>query len=657
MEVRLDIQGHREKLPMFVTKLGRHPIVLGIPWLKQHDVVIHFASNLVTFRSQHCLAHCVDRAITVRGASEEPPDALPIPEPPIQLLMSTDEGQEVTDLASSIPTEYHQFLHLFSEVEANKLPPHEAYDHRIPLQPNFTPPFGPIYPLSKTELEALRKWLDENLAKGFIRASSSPTGAPILFMKKGDGSLRLCVDYRGLNEGTIKNRYPLPLLHETLLQLQKVRFYTKLDIRGAYNLVRLAEGEEWKMAFRTHYGLFESLVMLFGLTNAPASFQHFINNVLQPYLDVFVTAYLDDILIYSDDLDEHHIHVQKVLQALSDADLHLKPEKCEFHQQEVKYLGFIISMDGTKMDPAKVTTIQEWLTPMNVKDMQSFLSFANFYRHFIRGYSAIVAPLTCLTRKNTACVWDTTYTDSFAALKHAFTTAPILHHFDYDHEAVIETDASDYVSVGILSQYNDEGILHPVAFVSKKHSPAECNYEIYDKELMAIVRAFEEWRPELEGVSHPIKVLSDHKNLEYFMTTKLLNRRQTCWAEYLSRFNFKIVYSPGKAGAKPDSLTHRSGDLPQGGDDRIVEQHKAVLKPHNLPDKLQLWEAVVATPRSALSQDILKATQTNPFAQWIITALFEGKQHSRDITLSECQVYDGRLYYQHRLYVPANDAL
>jgi hypothetical protein len=152
-------------------------------------------------------------------------------------------------------------------------------------------------------------------------------------------------------------------------------------------------------------------------------------------------------------------------------------------------------------------------------------------------------------------------------------------------------------------------------------------------------------------------VLSDHKNLEYFMTTKLLNHRQTCWAEYLSHFNFKIVYRPSKAGAKPDSLTHRSGDLPQGGDDRLVEQHKAVLKPHNLPDEVQLWEAVLAAPRSALLQDILKATQTDPFAQHIITALFEGKQHSQDITLSECQVQDGHLYYRHHLYVPADDAL
>jgi hypothetical protein len=274
-----------------------------------------------------------------------------------------DKGKDETKITDIVPPEYHKFLPLFSETEANKLPPHHPYDHRIPLKDGFTPPFGPIYSLSRTELEALRKWLDENLSKGFIRASSSPAGAPILFVIKGHGSLCLCVDYRGLNEGTIKNRYPLPLLHETLLCLRKDKYFTKLDIRGAYNLVRMAEGEEWKTAFRTRYGLFESLVMLFGLTNVPASFQHFINDVLRPYLDVFVTAYPDDILIFSDNLDEHRKHVLKVLEALSKVGLHLKPEKCEFHQREVKYLGFIIWTSGTKIDPAKVATIQEWLEP------------------------------------------------------------------------------------------------------------------------------------------------------------------------------------------------------------------------------------------------------------------------------------------------------
>jgi hypothetical protein len=339
----------------------------------------------------------------------------------------------------------------------------------------------------------------------------------------------------------------------------------------------MAEGEEWKTACRTRYGLFESLVMPFGLTNAPASFQHFINDVLRPYLDVFVTAYLDDILSYSHNLDDHQKHVLKVLEALSKAGLHLKPEKCEFHQQEVKYLGFIISTSGTKMDPAKVATIQELPEPQNVKDIPSFLGFANFYRRFVTGYSNIVAPMTCLTRKNTHFIWSDECSKSFETIKQAITTGPILRHFDYDREIIVETDASDYVSAGVLSQYDDQGILHPVAFFSKKHTPAEFKYEIYKKELMAIVRAFEEWRPELECALHPIQVLRDHTNLEYFMSTKLLNQQQTQWAEYLSRFNFKIVYHPGKAGGKPDALTRRSGDLPQGGDERLIEQQKAVL--------------------------------------------------------------------------------
>jgi hypothetical protein len=554
VKAQLSIHKHRERLPMFVTKLGHYPIILGIAWLKQHDVVIHFASNLVTFGSQYCLAHCNERAVTVRGTSEEPPEPLAGNAAPLSIAMigpvpltqqakwnrlqinaisiyeinkALDKGKDKTKITDIVYPEYHKFLPLFSEAEANKLLPHHLYNHRIPLKAGFTPPFGPIYSLSRTELEVLWKWLDKNLSKGFICVSSSPAGAPIVFINKGDGSLCLCINYWGLNEGRIKNRYPLPVLHEILLCLQNAKYFTKLNIYRAYNLVRMAEGEEWKTAFRIWYGLFESLVMTFGLPNTPTSFQHFINDVLRPYLDIFVTAYLDDILIYSDNLDDHQEHVLKVLEALSEVGLHLKPKKCKFHEQEVKYLGFIISTSGTKMDPAKVATIQEWPELRNVKDVQSFLGFANFYRWFVRGYSNVIAAMTHLTQKNMHFIWSNECSKSFETLKPAFTTAPILRHFDYDQEIIVETDASDYISTSVLSQYDDEGILHPITFFSKKHTPAEYNYEIYDKELMAIVRAFQEWRPKLEGTLHQIQVLSNHKNLEDFMSTKLLNYHQT----------------------------------------------------------------------------------------------------------------------------------
>jgi hypothetical protein len=679
VDVTLSILDHHERIPMFVTKLGHYPIVLGIPWMELHDVAIRFSSRTLTFGSQYCTANCNPVPTVAHAITSEPPeptlcslaskaapcepvlngagldkpngaglgldelngaglgldelngagpglnelngvglglDKLNGAEPdsrPLQVAAlggrsfrrvankerlavfslslyeinrALQPEKKQLNLADYVPKEYHEFLPLFSEAVAKALPPHRPYDHKIPLREGFTPPFGPLYSLSKTELQALKEWLEENLSKGFIRASSSPAASPILFVKKGDGSLRLCVDYRGLNEGTIKNRYPLPLLEETLMRLSKAQFFTTLDIRGAYNLVRMAEGEEWKTAFRTRYGLFESLVMPFGLTNAPADFQALINDVLRQFLDDFCTAFLDDILIYSNTLEEHKKQVYKVLKALSDAGLHLKPEKCHFHKQEVKYLGFIVGTKGVRMDPDKVSCVRDWQTPGNVTDVQCFLGFANFYRRFIRDYSKVVSPLTSLTKKEggkyVPFVWGPAQQKAFEDLKKAFTTAPILRHFDYDREIVVETDASDYVSAGVLSQYDDEGILHPVAFYSKKHSPAECNYEIYDKELLAIVRAFEEWRPHLEGSSHPIQVLSDHKNLEYFMSTKLLNRRQARWSEFLSRFDFRITYRPGKAGGKPDALTRRSGDLPKEGDERLLANQQAVLKPHNM---------------------------------------------------------------------------
>jgi len=217
----------------------------------------------------------------------------------------TKEPKKELDLKNYIPAEYHEFLPLFLEALVKNLPPHRPYDHKIPLREGFTPPFGPLYLMSRTELQTLKKWLEENLSKGFIRASSSSAASPILFVKKTDGSLRFCVDYCGLDAGTIKNRYPLPLLQETLMRLLKAKYFTTLNIRGAYNLVRMAEGEEWKMAFRTHYRLFESLIIPFGLTNTASDFQVLINDVLRANLDDFRTAFLDDIFIYSNTLKEH----------------------------------------------------------------------------------------------------------------------------------------------------------------------------------------------------------------------------------------------------------------------------------------------------------------------------------------------------------------
>ena len=396
--------------------------------------------------------------------------------------------------------------------------------------------------MSRDELTTLRTWLDENLDKGFIRPSSSHVTSPVLFVKKPGGSLRLCMDYRALNDVSAKDRYPLPLIKETLNNLEGMEYFTKIDIISAFNNVRMKEGHEHLTAFLTRFGLFESLVMPFGLTGAPATFQRFINDSLREYLDQFCSAYLDDILIYSRTKEEHVIHVRKVLERLRSAGLFAKLSKCEFFVTETKFLGLIVGRDGFKMDPEKVKTILEWKTPRSVTDVLRFNGFYNFYRRFIRDYSKIVTPLINLTKKNAPFNWTPSCEEAFQLLKSTVASAPTLRPFDWTKQVVVETDASDFVSAGVLSQYDDEGVLRPVAFFSKKHTSVECNYEIYDKELLAIIRCFEEWRPELEGSENPILVLSDHRNLEYFMLTKMLNRRQARWSEFLSRFNFKITY-------------------------------------------------------------------------------------------------------------------
>jgi hypothetical protein len=427
---------------------------------------------------------------------------------------------------SKVPQEYRSFADVFSKSRANDLAPHRPYDLRINLEDGKSPPLGPIYSLSQSELTALREFIDDNLANGFIRSSRSSHGAPVLFVKKKDGSLRLCVDFRGLNSISKKDRYPLLLISDLLDAPRKARIYTKIDLRHAYHLVRIAEGDEWKTAFRTRYGSFEWCVMPFGLSNAPAAFQRFMNDVFADLLDVCVVVYLDDILIYSDSTELHRQHVLEVLTRLRKFGLYARADKCEFDRHSVEYLGYILSPDGLTMSSDKVKAIQEWPEPRKVKDIQSFLGFANFYRRFIHNYSDIVIPLTRLTRKNAPWDFSDSCRSAFNTLKKAFISAPILTHWAPDSPLIVETDASDYALAAILSTTTPDGEVHPIAFHSRTFSAPELNYDVHDKELLAIFDAFKAWRHYLEGSGSPIDVITDHRNLQYFSTTKVLTRRQ-----------------------------------------------------------------------------------------------------------------------------------
>src|SRR6266481_6344187 len=303
--------------------------------------------------------------------------------------------------------------------------------------------------------------------------------------------------------------------------------------------------------------------MPMGLTNAPATFQHFMNNLFQDMSDIFVIIYLDDILVYSESVEEHQNHVRQVLNCLRENNLHVKPEKSLFHTQSIKFLGFMVSPAGVAMDIAKTEAISKWLTPSNVKQVQSFIGFANFYRHFIINFLETATPPTRLTRKDIKFLWGPEHQAAFEKLKVAFTQALVLAHFDPANPIVVETDASDYAIAAIISQISPkDGDLHPIAFFSTGMELAELNYEIYNKELLAIFEAFCQWRNYLEGATHTVLVLSDHKNLEYFATTKQLTRQQVHWSEYLSGFNCLIRYRAGRLGTKPDALTCRDDVYP-----------------------------------------------------------------------------------------------
>lgn len=608
----------------------------------------------------------------------------------IQIALQTKEHP---DPSKKLPDWLQPFLDNFDYQKADQLPPHRECDHSIDLKPGATPPWGGLYNMSVEELRVLRKWLNENLTKGFIRASTSQAAAPVLFAKKPGGGLRFCVDYRGLNTVTIKNRYAMPLIQETLSRLSKAKFFTKLDIIAAFNHIRIKEGQEWMTAFNTRYGLFETLVMPFGLSNAPATFQARINEILRPFLDIFCTAYIDDILIYSDTQSEHREHVKAVLYALRDAGLRCDIKKCEFEVQEVTYLGLIISTTGIKMDPQKVKAIVDWRPPSCLKDVQAFLGFSNFYRRFIKSFSRIVKPLVALTRKDVKFHFSPVCEAAFEALKKAFVTAPILTHFDPEKETFIEADSSDWVSAGILSQLDSDGELRPVAFMSEKFDSAQCNYEIYDKELLAIIRCFEKWRPELSGTAHPVTVLTDHRNLVYFMTTKQLSQRQVRWSEFLSQFNYEIRSRSGKANAKADALTRRSQDLPQSPEDeRILHRNQALLKPRNLHATVQneLSQTELLTADSITLEDWFQQPQminevllspatlgdpvNEPFDHKFTRLLEKGYKidptwlaikakmtkeagipHSKIVSLSECAIKDDKLYFRDRLYIPETD--
>ncbi|KAF8757606.1 hypothetical protein RHS01_03450 [Rhizoctonia solani] len=378
----------------------------------------------------------------------------------------------------NLPVEFQKFHKVFSEEFFTTLPKHCPYDIAIDLEEDKPPPYGPIYSMSPAESEALKEHMDSELAAGKIVLTTSPAGDPVMFVKRADGRLCLVQDYCWLNAITIKDRYALPRQDKLIEKLCHARIFTKLDLRNGYHNIRIKEGDEWKAAFCTALGHFAPTVMQFGLSNAPAVLMRFMNNIFCDLLDISVVVYLDDILIFSNSREEHVEHVKEVLSCLLKHNLFCNPAKCYFFVTEVTYIGLVITPNGISMEKDKVQAIMDWPEPHNVKQVQSFLGFANFYCCFVPNFSCLACPLNNLTQKEQPWIWLEEQKAAFDAIKAEICKKPVLAHPDESKPYTLETDASGAAMGAVLSQRKEDGCLHPVAFMSASFSPAELNYDM-----------------------------------------------------------------------------------------------------------------------------------------------------------------------------------
>lgn len=636
-----------ERMDMVVQSLPRYDLILGLPWFMQHDPDIQWKQRTFTIEQK-------DRIIqfdlksengTVKLNSDEGGlntlpntrkkrhDTLP-PRLRLNLISRSEvmkavrtntlDNDECLSVFVTLPIErssdltdnrqnmerqnrikriIEEYSDVFPDELPKQLPPKRTYDHRIDLYPDATPVYKPTYRMSPAELEELKKQLDELLEHGLIQPSKSPYGAPVLFVKKKDGTRRMCVDYRQLNEQTIKNVYALPRCDELFDQLIGAKIFTSLDLRSGYHQIRISPEHIERTAFNTRYGHYEFLVLPFGLTNAPATFMAMMNDLLRPYLDKFVIVYLDDILIYSKNEDEHEQHIRMVLDILRKNKLYAKLSKCEIFKDEVTFLGHRFSANGKEMDPTKVKAIQEWPTPKNVSELRSFLGLCGYYRTFVYRFSSIVAPLTELLKKEMKYEWTDEQHKAFETIKHSITNAPVLALPDPTLPYSVITDASGFAVGATLEQQG-----RPIAFISKKMNDAEKRYPVHEQELLAIVRAVNEWRHYLLGTRFTI--YTDHDSLKHLQTQPNMSNRQARWMERLSEFDFTVLYKQGKTNMVADALSRRPDHMITN---ETKEQHSV-----NAITRLQtngLIESIKqAYPKDPVAKKLLERTEV-PFIQ------------------------------------------
>ncbi|KAK1629624.1 hypothetical protein QYE76_003939 [Lolium multiflorum] len=474
----------------------------------------------------------------------------------MELDMKISHGRAREEREACARGEEEEFGDVFPEEVPAGLPPLRGIEHQIDLIPGASLPNRAPYRTNPEETKEIQKQVQALLDKGYIRISLSPCAVPVILVPKKDGTWRMCVDCRAINNITIRYRHPIPRLEDMLDELSGAAVFSKIDLRSGYHQIRMKEGDEWKTAFKTKFGLYEWLVMPFGLTNAPSTFMRLMNHVLRDFIGKFVVVYFDDILIYSRNESDHTIHIRHVLQVLRDNQLYGNLEKCTFCKDKVIFLGYVVSKHGVEVDVSKIEAIQNWPTPMNVSQVRSFHGLAGFYRRFVPNFSTIAAPLNDLTKKGVVFEWGAAQDHAFDELKRLLTSAPLLALPDFNKQFEIECDASGIGIGGVLMQ---EG--RPIAYFSEKLSGAKLNYPIYDKELYALIRVLEVWQHYLwpkEFIIH-----SDHEALKYLKAQSTLHKRLAKWVEFIESFPYIIKHKKGKDNIVADALSRKNMLLTQ----------------------------------------------------------------------------------------------
>lgn len=559
-QLQWNVQNHQFTTDMRVLDLGVYDAVLGVDWLaKNSPMKCDWQLKTIEFDKDSKTVHLTG----VRSDEQATLTAMDAAE-----LWAMQEANEIwgaalleiqltpthADSDEPIPPTIQRLLTEFSDIfeEPTELPPHRQYDHAITLEPGAAPVNCRPYRYSPLQKDEIERQVSEMLKTGVITHSMSPFAAPVLLVKKKDGTWRFCVDYRRLNQVTIKNKFPLPIIDELLDELAGAAFFSKIDLRAGYHQIRMREGDEEKTAFKTHHGHFQFRVMPFGVTNGPPTFQCVMNSVFSGPNRKYVVIFLDDILVFSHSLEEHEEHLRTVFSILRQNQLYAKQSKCSFAQPSVEYLGHVISSEGVATDATKTSAMQAWPTPMNASELRGFLGLTGYYRKFVPLYGILAKPLTQLLTKKGFC-WSEQAQTAFDLLKKAMMNTPVLALPDFSRPFSIETDACDTGVGAVLVQ---DG--HPVAYLSKALGVKNQRLSIYEKEFLAVMMAVDKWRAYLQ--SAPFVIVTDHKSLCHLGDQQLETELQRKAMSKMVGLQFSFKYRRGSDNGAADALS-RVGHL------------------------------------------------------------------------------------------------